>query len=80
MASQGQLPPDLTEIETATYNLALQLANSRGPLDSESWEKAHQILGKEGAVGVAHVVSGYLYVCTLLNIGGPATELERTGA
>ncbi|TEY78485.1 hypothetical protein BOTCAL_0048g00110 [Botryotinia calthae] len=68
-ASHGIVPGDLTEEEVVAYTTALKLAGSKGPLDSEIWEQAQKVLGREKIAGLAHVVSGFIYVSILTNIG-----------
>ncbi|KAI1084492.1 AhpD-like protein [Whalleya microplaca] len=67
-AVHGKLPGDLDNREAAVYSLALTLARLHGPLSDESFEQAREILGRDGVAGVAHVVSGYVYVAMLSNI------------
>ena len=55
--------------ERVAYQTALELAESRKPLSDTGWERAYEVLGRERTAGVAHLVGGYLYVVTLLNVG-----------
>ena len=41
----------------------------RRPMDDAIFGKAKEILGRNEIAGVAHVVSGYIYVAILANIG-----------
>ena len=74
MAVRGETPDGLNEVEAASYVLAKQLAHAQAPISDELWDAAYKVLGREGAVGVAHVVSGYLYVCTLEKIATPTVQ------
>ncbi|KAI1662269.1 AhpD-like protein [Daldinia decipiens] len=67
-AFHGKLPSGLSDRESTVYNLALKLTKLRKPLDDASFEHAREILGQDGVAGVAHIVSGYIYVSMLSNI------------
>jgi 4-carboxymuconolactone decarboxylase len=68
-ASRGIVPAGLTEEEVAAYTAALQIASSRGPLEGRPWDQAQKTLGREKIAGLAHLVSGFIYVALLTNIG-----------
>ncbi|KAI1099778.1 AhpD-like protein [Jackrogersella minutella] len=75
-ALHGKLPDGLDGRESAVYNLALTLTRLHGPLNGENFEQAREFLGRDGVAGVAHIVSGYIYVAMLSNIsdaGAPDT-------
>jgi hypothetical protein len=71
-AMQGNTPSGISEEEAVAYATALKLTRDRQPLDNVSFETACQALGREGVAGLANVVAGYLYVCILANVSGPA--------
>jgi len=68
-AVQGKAPDNLSEQEAITYMLSLKLARMRGPLDSETFTQAQSVLGKAKLAGLAHLVSGFIHVAMLTNIG-----------
>lgn len=67
-ALHGKLPEELDERESSVYNLSLHLANQRRPMEDSVFEEARKTLGRDEIVGVAHIVSGYIYVAMLTNI------------
>ncbi|TGJ79823.1 hypothetical protein E0Z10_g8944 [Xylaria hypoxylon] len=78
-AFHGQLPTGLEVRESAVYNLALKLAKLRSPMDDEDFQQARSILGKDGVAGIAHIVSGYIYVAMLSNISGAGAPEPTEG-
>ncbi|KAL8846841.1 MAG: hypothetical protein Q9221_008099 [Calogaya cf. arnoldii] len=68
-ASKGKLSEGLTESESVTFTIAHELAEGRGPLSENSWKQALAVLGRERTAMIAHLVSGYVYTCILLNVG-----------
>lgn len=68
-ASKAEIPNELTLSELVAYQTALEMANGRKQLSEASWERACEVLGREKTASVAHLVSGYVYVAILLNVG-----------
>ncbi|KAL8640529.1 MAG: hypothetical protein Q9228_002557 [Teloschistes exilis] len=68
-ASKGKLSESLTESESVTFTTAYELAKERGPLRESSWNRALTVLGQEKTAMIAHLVSGGVYTCILLNVG-----------
>lgn len=66
--SGSELPIGVSAVEQAVYMAALAMAQTRGPLPAEAFEKAVAVLGREKVASVAHVVGGYMYVCLLSNV------------
>lgn len=69
-AVHGKLPNGLDDREAAIYSLALTLARLHGPMRDGAFEDAKSILRQDQIAGVAHIVSGYIYVAMLSNISG----------
>lgn len=63
----GHVPEGLSEREEATYILARELSLMRGPLSDASFEKASNVLGKDGAAAVIHTTGSFLHLTILLN-------------
>jgi 4-carboxymuconolactone decarboxylase len=67
---QGGVPAGLSEEEEMAYTLGRTFTNLRGPLSNEVWDEACKKMGKQQALGVVHIVAGYVYVCMLVNVNG----------
>lgn len=67
-AFQGDLPEELNEREHAIFKLSLVLTNLRQPMEDEPFKHFEAVLGRDGIAGIAHLVSGYVYVAILANI------------
>jgi alkylhydroperoxidase/carboxymuconolactone decarboxylase family protein YurZ len=78
-AVSGTLTAGLNERESAVYSLALKLANLRHPMDDETFEQARGALERDEIAGVAHIVSGYIYVAMLTNLSNLGNPEERAG-
>ncbi|KAI0474593.1 AhpD-like protein [Xylaria cf. heliscus] len=78
-AFHGKLPSGLDARESAVFQLALRLARLRRPLDDEAFNEAKDILGTDGVAGIAHIVSGYIYVAMLSNISGTGAPVAGEG-
>jgi alkylhydroperoxidase/carboxymuconolactone decarboxylase family protein YurZ len=78
-AVHGTLPTGLTERESAVYGLALKLASLRHPMDDESFEQARKALERDEIAGVAHIVSGYIYVAMLTNLSNLGKPEGKAG-
>lgn len=78
-AVHGKLPDDLDPRESAIFTLAATLAKLRGPLSDRDFEQASEALRRDEVVGVAHIVSGYIYVAMLSNIGGAGVPSMKEG-
>lgn len=62
----GSRPSDLTEDETAGYDVARALT-SGGVLPTSTYEHAVSVLGQEGVAELCFLVGAYGLVCSLLN-------------
>ncbi|MCJ1390654.1 hypothetical protein MMC18_003515 [Xylographa bjoerkii] len=78
-AIDGKVPVGLSEQEAMVYELSLKLASFRGPLDRESFNRAENVLGKAKIAGLAHLVTGYIHVAMLTNIGDGAVPEPKEG-
>jgi alkylhydroperoxidase/carboxymuconolactone decarboxylase family protein YurZ len=78
-AVSGTLTAGLNERESAVYSLALKLANLRHPMDDETFEQARGALERDEIAGVAHIVSGYIYVAMLTNLSNLGNPEEKAG-
>lgn len=67
--AEGNKPDDLTEQEDVAWRVAHELCArpSGGPLSEGTWERAVQLLGKQSAIGLVHLVGFYQYVSSILN-------------
>ncbi|KAF2788523.1 hypothetical protein K505DRAFT_255323 [Melanomma pulvis-pyrius CBS 109.77] len=66
----GVTPSDLSEEEGMAYQLGRTLADLKGPLSNDLWEKAIQKMEKKEVLGVVHAVGGYAYIALLTNVNG----------
>jgi alkylhydroperoxidase/carboxymuconolactone decarboxylase family protein YurZ len=78
-AVNGTLTAGLNERESAVYSLALKLASLHHPMDDETFEQARRALERDEIAGVAHIVSGYIYVAMLSNLSNLGIPEERAG-
>jgi 4-carboxymuconolactone decarboxylase len=65
----GTCPSDITARQGAIYKLAIKLAQTRGPLDSESYDEAFSVLGHAGITGAINQAAAFMFVSLLLNAG-----------
>ena len=65
----GFCPPGITARQAAIYNLAAKLAQMRGPLDSESFNAALAVLGRDGVAGTIQQSAAFMYSAVMLNAG-----------
>jgi hypothetical protein len=78
-AFDGQSPTGLSERESATYDLALALTKLRAPMGDRTFEAAREMLDRDEVAGVAHIVSGYIYVAMLSNLANVQVPKEKKG-
>jgi hypothetical protein len=62
----GRCPGTLTDEGKAAFELAMALGKP-GPLDQEIYDRAVDVLGKNGAAAAIHFTGFYAYVGVLLN-------------
>lgn len=62
----GRCPTGLEESETVAFEVASELFK-KGPLPQDSWNKAVNTLGVDGAKALVHYVGFYRYIATILN-------------
>lgn len=65
--AKGEKPDGLTEQCQAAYELSYALAEKKGPLDQEVFDKAKGALGQDGVVAITNYVGIYAYTCIVLN-------------
>jgi 4-carboxymuconolactone decarboxylase len=63
---KGKRPEAFDEEGKAVYDVAYELVNSSGPLSQGAWNKAVELLGKDGATALVQYVGFYSYVCMIL--------------
>jgi alkylhydroperoxidase/carboxymuconolactone decarboxylase family protein YurZ len=78
-AFHGKLPGGLSERESTVFDLALNVTKLKHPMDDETFEKARVSLTRDEIAGVAHIVSGYIYVAILANIGNGYVPKAQEG-
>jgi 4-carboxymuconolactone decarboxylase len=66
---EGRCPADVGEREAAVYKLAVKLAQTRGPLDGESYDEALEVLGREGVLGAVQQAAAFMHASILMNAG-----------
>jgi 4-carboxymuconolactone decarboxylase len=66
---EGRCPADVGAREAAVYKLAVKLAQTRGPLDGESYDKALEVLGREGVLGAVQQAAAFMHASILMNAG-----------
>ncbi|TVY40039.1 hypothetical protein LSUB1_G003941 [Lachnellula subtilissima] len=59
----------LSTRESAIYNLAVKLAQMRGPLDQASYDAAFAVLGHEGVEATIQQAAAFSYSAMMLNAG-----------
>ncbi|KAI9046260.1 carboxymuconolactone decarboxylase family protein [Aspergillus affinis] len=79
-AVDGEVPNGLSESEAEVYSFALKLAQLRGPMDSAVFDSAKSALSRDRMVGLAHIVSGFIYVSMLCNISNGEVPVAAEGA
>jgi hypothetical protein len=65
----GSCPEDIAAREAACWALAVKLAQTRGPLDEESFKEARDVLGVEGVAAAVHQAAAFMYASMMLNAG-----------
>ena len=65
--ARGEAPSGLNEQCQAAYELSCALAEKKGPLDQEVFDKAKGSLDHDGVIAIANYVGIYAYTCILLN-------------
>lgn len=65
---KSQKPEGLSEAASVAYDASFYLANERGPLPQNLYDRAVGILGKEGLLQMTHYVGMYCYMCVLMNL------------
>lgn len=65
--AKGERPEGLNEQCQAAYELSSALAEKRGPLDQEVFDKARDALGQDGVIAITNYVGIYAYTCIVLN-------------
>lgn len=78
-AVDGKLPQGLEEKEATAYSFAVKLAKLHGPMDSETFENAAKILGRDRVAGLVHTVSGFIYVAMLTNVSDAGVPPTKEG-
>ncbi|KAL9083444.1 MAG: hypothetical protein Q9165_008520 [Trypethelium subeluteriae] len=78
-AVNGKTPDGLDKIEATIYDFAHQLAQSRSPLDTATFEEAKDVLGVERVAGLAQLVCAYVQVSILSNIDGGKIPARKEG-
>ena len=67
-AREGKLPQVLSEREEVAYVFAEELVRMRGPLGDGAFERAKNVLGREGVAALMHLTGSFLYSSVLLNV------------
>ncbi|RDW65166.1 hypothetical protein BP5796_09858 [Coleophoma crateriformis] len=65
----GTCPSDITARQGAIHTLAIKLAQTRGPLDMESFESAVSVLGRAGVASAVQQSAAFMYAAMMLNAG-----------
>jgi hypothetical protein len=65
----GVCPSSITTREAAIYKLAVKLAQTREPLDTESFNAALAVLGPDGVAGTIQQSAAFMYSAVMLNAG-----------
>ena len=63
----GRTPGSFGRAEEAAQMLATELCHQRGSLDSQTWQTAVAVLGKDQAVALVHCVGFHQYIAIILN-------------
>ncbi|KAH8427710.1 carboxymuconolactone decarboxylase family protein [Aspergillus melleus] len=79
-AVDGEAPNGLSESEAEVYSFALELARLRGPMDSAVFDNAKSALSRDRMVGLAHIVSGFIYTSMLCNVSDGEVPAPAEGA
>ncbi|EED14517.1 hypothetical protein TSTA_107240 [Talaromyces stipitatus ATCC 10500] len=75
----GSVPGDLNEEDAMVYSLALTMTRLRRPMKMDLFEKATKVLRRDQIAGLAHIVSGFVYVAILTNIGDGIVPMTKDG-
>ncbi|RDW59414.1 hypothetical protein BP6252_12501 [Coleophoma cylindrospora] len=71
----GTCPSDITARQGAIHTLAIKLAQTRGPLDMESFESAVSVLGRAGVASAVQQSAAFMYAAMMLNAGDVGVPL-----
>ena len=63
----GKKPEGLSEAASVTWDFTNYLATKPGPLPQELFDKAVEVLGKEGVLVAVHYAGFYSHICLLEN-------------
>ncbi|TGO83894.1 hypothetical protein BPOR_0578g00030 [Botrytis porri] len=65
----GDCPSCVTARQKAVCEDAVKLAQTRGPLDMQSFKAAEDVLGREGTMGAVQQSAAFMYASIMLNAG-----------
>ncbi|TGO41217.1 hypothetical protein BHYA_0025g00690 [Botrytis hyacinthi] len=65
----GDCPSSVTPRQKAVYEVAVKLAQTRGPLDMPSFKAAEAVLGQAGILGAIQQSAAFMYASMMLNAG-----------
>jgi hypothetical protein len=65
----GVTPLDITKRQATIYELAIKMAQLKGPLDSTSFGSAVSVLGLVDIESVIQQTAAFMYAALLLNVG-----------
>lgn len=63
------VPTDIPPLPLAAYEVAVKLAQTRGPLDSASWNEAFSVLGQLGTHGAIMQAAAFMHASMMMNGG-----------
>lgn len=63
---EGKRPESLDQEGKAVYDVAHELAHGTGPLSQGAWNKAVELISKDGATQLVQLVGFYSYVSVML--------------
>jgi hypothetical protein len=66
---EGTGPLGIPARQAAIYNLGVNLAQIRGPLDMVSYNAAFAMLGREGIAATMQQAAAFIYSAVMLNAG-----------
>ena len=79
-AVNGEVPTGISDSEASVFQVALKLVKLRGPMKSADFDSAKNALGRDRVVGLAHIVSGFIYTGMLCNISDGEVPAPAEGA
>ncbi|PVI02109.1 hypothetical protein DM02DRAFT_641479 [Periconia macrospinosa] len=78
---EGTKPADLTPAGSAAYDAVTYLVTTPGPLPLQYWETCIDVLGKDGTIGIIHLVGMHIGASIIANaIGAPVIGAEELQA